>query len=254
MNRLSKKVFDQNMAGAATMYTNVEDLEALAKGRQLAIVAVCDGVVVENVKLTVAIEHSSSGRLFTRKNAAPEIDEHVLGYQTVTTVYGGEATVRPNLKYVRLAVTLTGNAARAAHVVLTVSVRGSKDRPDEEPASKPDPLLAEPPGSHPRMIAMTRDFRQLLQASSHLPPEQRAVHVLGNLSPESVEHLRALDRKILGMHPELRKHVFAMTAHFVRTALELSGGPGAGVGSAEGACCGTTGGPTGCGGAPCAPA
>jgi hypothetical protein len=256
MHRFSKSVFDEFIDnGAVVSYSSILHASDLANGRQIGVIAVCSQISVPGTTtLTVTLEHSGDGQRFTPKTTLMNavvlgtLGSQPSGSLAIRTA-GESAPVAPTLRFVRFAITLSqATGVPSAYVKLAASVRGSPDRPDE-PAVQPVPGKAAA-GTLTRHEQMAGEIESLASASAHLAPAQRAKHLVQNLSEDSKEHLREIDRRIRTMAPEVKAHFFASTARMLGDALTASRLQAQ---ASQQPCCVSAATAGGCGDEPCVP-
>src|SRR4051794_27936025 len=104
MRFFSKMVFDEVVTGAGIdVFTSSDLNEELGTYDSLAVQAVVDRASGAG-QITVAIQHSGDGEIWTDKNSPPEISAaaFVAGSVTFLGLAGGDGGFFPSLQFVRL--------------------------------------------------------------------------------------------------------------------------------------------------------
>jgi hypothetical protein len=150
--------------------------------------------------------------------------------------------VPPSLRFVRLKIVVVGNVGGVpnmstnCHVRLIMCLRGQASRDEPHSQASIGVRALGPPGSLARHAAMMTEVRALSSRVPDLPPAHRAAWLVRNVSPETREHVEAVNRRLLALPHHVRRDITGRVADMTRQALAYAGGPRP-AGAATERCC-----------------
>lgn len=113
MRAFTRLVFDDYVAGTNAVFTSDANSELLGQCGKLAIQVVCSNVSGSGLTLTVRMQTSVDGRVWSYKSATPEINGRGLTAGSTSTEVGADGGQTPSLGRVRLSVALSGTTPGA---------------------------------------------------------------------------------------------------------------------------------------------
>lgn len=118
-------VYDENVEGTGTLYTDPSHNALLGSVEKLSIFAITDTASGTSPTLTVQIEESGDQVHWVSKAGTAEINAAAVSTTALTTAVGRDTGATPSNGFLRLRVTLGGTTPKA-HVRLWVTGRGEQ--------------------------------------------------------------------------------------------------------------------------------